>query len=149
MYNQYTLPLMVTVQPPVWMLYWLYFIHLGIIPLLFVTSLEWYFCLLLVILVLFSLYHNLCIHVYQSASSSILRVLVNDENEWWITMANGKTCQAELLPVNLVHARLIILGFRCAGKTAYAILTPNAGNSDILRRLRVRMRFPCKPDELK
>ena len=148
MYNQFTLPLIIQVRPPAWMNYWLYFIHLGILPLLPATRLPWYISLLIAVIVLHSLVTNLQLHVYQTAKCSILRILFNDENEWWITMANGETVQAELLPVNLVHARLIILGFRYKGKKSYAILAPDAENDDVMRRLRVRLRFPCTLDEL-
>ena len=148
MYNQFTLPLIVHVHPPEWLRYWLYFVHLGILPLLLISGLDRYVVLLVAVLVIYSLYFNLRTHVYQNAKGSILRILVNDENEWWLTMSNGETIQAELLPVNLVHARLTVLGFSYAGQTVYACLTPGPDNQDTLRRLRVRLRFPCTLDEL-
>ena len=67
---------------------------------------------------------------------------LNSQEQWSMTTRDGEQLALELLAYHVVHPDCMVLGFRHDGQRFYLPLLPDSGDSDQLRRLRIRMRFP-------
>lgn len=65
--------------------------------------------------------------------------------EWMLVEADGKPRKLTPAPLNFVHPYLLILRFNARGGADHDfVLMPDNTDADVLRRIRVRMRFPRK-----
>lgn len=142
MTNHFELPVLITVKTSKWLKFWLYIIHLLVIPVILITGLGWPVKALLTIIVGISLCFVDRNYIQLPGRSSVVRIMLNDADEWWLSTAQGDTINAALLPPAFVHPLLISLLFQAQGRKFTVILTPDVVNADTLRRLRVRLRFP-------
>lgn len=141
MTNHFELPVLISVKASKWLKFWLYIIHLLVIPVILITCLAWPVIILLTTTVAISLYFVNCNYIRLQGKNSVVRIMLNDADEWWLATAHGDSINATLLPAAFVHPLLISLPFQAQGRKFTVILTPDIVNSDTLRRLRVRLRF--------
>ena len=70
------------------------------------------------------------------------QLVLDRDNNWLLAGTDGVTTPARLLPGSVVHPRLMVLRFRDENHRVRAfILTGETGDTDSLRRLRVRLRY--------
>ena len=69
-----------------------------------------------------------------------MRLILNSSDEWTLVDERGDR-PIKLLPGAFVHPRLLVLRFSDDDRKYSIILTPTMLDRDILRRLRVRLRF--------
>ena len=93
---------------------------------------------LLIVINLLDLFH---VYIWQAAASSPVEIYLDYNDVWWLTYKSGKTCKVNLISGSYVHPLLIILRFKHEFKRPVIILTPDVINNDLLRRLRVRLRY--------
>jgi len=71
-----------------------------------------------------------------------IREAVWDEHGWRLTLADGRTREARLMPSTYVGVGLVILNFRIGPIRHRAlVLTADTIDPDMLRRLRARLRL--------
>lgn len=100
------------------------------------SALPWWFCLLLDVLVGWSLIWNFQQHYWVGC-----RQLHYLDQRWWLTDATGEQ-PLELVGEFLVTPWLLVLRFTAArGKPLSLVLPPDSAAADDLRRLRVLLRF--------
>lgn len=103
------------------------------------SALSWWFCLLLDMLVGWSLIWNLRRHYWVG-----YRHLQYLERRWWLTDASGEHA-VELAGEFLVTPWLLVLRFtRDTGAGVDLVLPPDSADADDLRRLRVLLRFALR-----
>ena len=141
MQNQFELPVSISIISSVYLKIWIYLIHLGSIPVVLLSGLPWFLKVACAPVILISLYTTRRKFILLESSSSITRLFLNDLEEWWLTSATGRTFKADLQSPALVHPMLTVLCFKSGSDQYQVVLTPDIGNSDDLRRLRVRLRF--------
>jgi hypothetical protein len=74
-------------------------------------------------------------------------LLLGRHDEWSLVKANGERCGARLLAGYFVSTRLVIMRLQAPGaRPLHVVLTPANTPPDVLRRLRVRLRFPLSAD---
>jgi hypothetical protein len=142
MTNNFELPIVITVRPSKWLNLWLYITHIFAIPVVFMADLVVPVQVLLIVTICLSLFFSIGKYIYFREANSIVRIILNGADEWWLTTVRGDTISATLLPAALVHPLLVILPFQTRDGTYTVILTPDVTDPDMLRRLRVRLRFP-------
>lgn len=142
MANHFKLPVFIIVKASRWLKIWLYIIHLIAVPVILITSLAWPVKYMLIFICCISLFYSLRNYIQLTGKNSIVRLILNDADEWWLTTAQGDTLDATLLPGALVHPMLVILPFRSQNGKHTVILSPDVINNDMLRRLRVRLKYP-------
>lgn len=142
MTNHFELPVLISVKASKWLKFWLYIIHFLAIPVIVMTALAWPAKALLAITIGGSLYFVKRNYIQLQGRNSIVRVVLDDADEWWLSTARGDTIHATLLPAAFVHPLLITLPFQSHGRKYTVILTPDIVNANMLRRLRVRLRYP-------
>jgi hypothetical protein len=141
MSNQFILPVLVFIRPSLYLKFFIYGIHAGALPAVFAANLSWSIrCLLLGVLII-SLMHAIWTNVLQKNPDSPVQLLLDADDEWWLTTASGQTIRVRLIATAFVHPLLTVLPFRAARGRHAVILTPDAVDTDSFRRLRVRLRF--------
>ena len=145
MTNHFELPVLISVKASKWLKFWLYIIHFLVFPVIVMTELVWLAKALLIITIGGNLYFVNRNYIRLQGRNSIVRIMLNDADEWWLTTAGGDAIHATLLPAAFVHPLLIALPFQAQGRKYTVILTPDVVNTDMLRRLRVRLRFLRHP----
>ena len=145
MTNHFELPVLISVKASKWLKFWLYIIHFLAIPVIVMTDLGWLVKVLLTVAIGGSLYVVNCNYIKLQGRGSIVRIMLNEADEWWLTTARGDTIHATLLPAAFVHPALITLPFQAQGRKYTVVLTPDIVNTDMLRRLRVRLKFLRHP----
>lgn len=145
MYNQFELPVSLSINPSIWLKIWIYLIHFGSIPAVMLSGLPMVMRMAIIPAILASLYLTRRKFILLKSKSSVTAVFLNDLDEWWLTTADGHTFKATLLPAALVYPLLTVLCFKYGTQKYPVILTPEITNMDDLRRLRVRLRFRRSP----
>lgn len=82
-------------------------------------------------------------HAALSTSFSVLRVVWDAQDRWWLTAGDGSEIEARLLHDSYVSQALVVLNFRDVAthrRTSVLLLRDNA-DVDLLRKLRVRLRI--------
>ncbi len=92
-------------------------------------------------MLLISLVHTLCLYVWQNVPYSPVELILNDMEEWLLILAEGQTVEVVLRSGAFVHPLLVVLPFKYGLRFPVVILTPDVVDQDLLRRLRVRLRF--------
>jgi len=129
-----------------WLLYFLLGTHLGALITVFTLPLELDLQLLLSFLIFICLVRAMRRHVFRNAASAIRRVEWDGEGEWRLFLASGEELTAKLCPSSYVQPWLLVLNFS-SGRfvNRSLILTSDAMDPDLLRRLRMHLRlsYPC------
>nr|WP_232225003.1 protein YgfX [Acidihalobacter ferrooxydans] len=88
-----------------------------------------------------SLYRNLRVYVLFNAPRSLLRLVWEVSGKWRVWDAFGREHAATLEPDCFVNPNLVILSLRLEGLGRRAVLLlPDSLDTEVLRRLRVRLR---------
>jgi len=140
--SRFELPLLIIIKPSPWMSSVLIFIHIGAAAALLAVDLHSIAISAVLMAIAASLAHALVTVVGQKHPDTPVQLLLTAGEEWWLTCVSGHTFQARLLPVACVHPLLTVMSFGARGRRRYSvILTPDVVDGDLLRRLRVRLRF--------
>ncbi len=139
--NPFELPLEFPVKPSRRMILVLYVIHAGAMISVLVSGLPIGLQPFPILLVLVSLWHCHRLYIAQDNPASVVAVLLNVRNEWWLKTCMGRDIRADLQAGAFVHPLVIILFFKAEGENFRVVLTPDRINPDDFRRLRVRLRY--------
>jgi len=118
--------------------------HLSALGLIFLLPISLWLQTPMVALVILSLLHNRNTHLLRSNASAITAVEWDGEDEWLLFCANGAKRRARLLGSSYVQPWMMVLNFISLGKgpkKVSLILTPDALDAAMQRRLRVRLRL--------
>jgi toxin CptA len=117
-------------------------VHGAALAVVFAIPLEWYWRALLGTAVVAGLAHALGTHVLYVAPRAVREATWDSDGTWTLTLVSGEREEASLLPSTYVTARLLVLSFRCGQWRHRAlVLTADALEPNLLRRLRVRLRL--------
>jgi hypothetical protein len=118
--------------------------HLPAFGLILLLPISLWLQAAMVVLVALSLLHNRNTHLLRSNISAITAVEWDGEDEWLLFSAKGTKRRARLRGSSYVQPWLMVLNFMAVGKGpkyASLILTPDALDAAMQRRLRVRLRL--------
>lgn len=144
----FELPIHITYRPPAWLAITLIISHVGAIICIFVLPVPPWIKVSLTAVVMAGLLRSLSRHLHDSYRSDPSQLILNASDEWILVDERGDR-SIMLLPGAFVHPALLVLRFRDNGRINTCILAPSTVNGDILRRLRVRLRFNKVMDEKK
>lgn len=144
MYSQFELPVSISIRPCIWLKIWIYLIHLVSIPTVIFSGIPLVMRMAIFPAIFVNLYLVRKKFILLKSRSSVVSVYLNDLEEWWLTTADGRTFMATLMPAAVVNPLLTVLCFKSGDQRYPVILTPQKGNQNELRRLRVRLRFKRK-----
>ena len=136
----FTLPIHINYRPPVWLAGALLVSHTATIICILFMPVPVLLQLVMIIAVIGSCIYYWRIFLVRMDLSSPVRLLLSIEDVWTLVDSNGER-EVQLLTESLVHPALVVLRFKDNRRTHAVILTPGTVNRDILRRLRVRLRF--------
>ncbi len=74
-------------------------------------------------------------------------ILLNSEDEWFVITNSNESLPAIERPGSFVHPLLVVLLLRCQNRNFAIILSKDNVHEELLRRLRVRLRFPVKTSD--
>jgi hypothetical protein len=81
-------------------------------------------------------------HVSRSAPGAVVEALWSEQGTWTLRLASGAELQGSLSSDSFVTVPLTVLNFRSARRrNASLVLTADAVDPELLRRLRVRLRL--------
>ncbi len=113
---------------------------LSVLPL----SLEWWWRSALLSVVFLSLVHVLRRQALLAGANAVRGLLWESEGSWLLTLGDGRSCAAQLLPGAFVHPWLVVLNFKLEdawwGSRA-VVLCADGLDGQSHRRLRVRLRL--------
>lgn len=116
--------------------------HGAALAVVFAIPLDWYWRVLLAAAVVGGLARALGAHVLYLAPRAVREATWDSDGTWTLTLVSGEREKASLLPSTYVTARLLVLSFRCGRWRHRAlVLTTDALEPNLLRRLRVRLRL--------
>jgi len=136
----FTLPLHIIYRPPGWLAGALLVSHTATIICILFMPVPILLHLVMIITVVGSCIYYCCIYLARKDLSSPVQLLLSIKDVWTLVDSNGER-EVQLLSESLVHPALVVLRFKDNRHTRVFILTPGTVNPDILRRLRVRLRF--------
>ena len=104
--------------------------------------LDWYWRVVLVVVVLSSLLYALGAHYLYLIPRAVREATWGADGTWTLILVSGERVEASLLPSTYVTARLLVLNFRCGRWQHRALVLPHdALDANLQRRLRVRLRL--------
>jgi len=131
--TKYATPLLLEPGPSCSLRAWLVVIHVVAILLLPVLSLPAGAGLIILLLILFSLWHAIRLH-----PGSVSAVLWSETRSCRLSLASGQDIEARLLPQVFILPWLVIMRFRSDRKRLHQlVLLPDMLEPEIFRRLRV------------
>ena len=136
----FELPIHITYRPPGWLAGTLIAGHAGTIICVLVISVPIWLKLVMVVAIIASYLVYWRIYVQCTQLPSPIELILSSEDEWKLVDATGAR-EVQLLPESLVHPALLVLRIRDGNRVHPFILTPQTVDRDVLRRLRVRLRF--------
>ena len=135
----FELPIHLTYRPPRWLAVVLVLSHSATIICILALAVPVWLKLVTVAVVIGS-----CVGYWlkyiQCHQDQPLQLILNSADEWKLVDEAGAR-EVQLLPQSLAHPALLVLRFRDGRRVQVFILTPRTVDRDILRRLRVRLRF--------
>lgn len=141
MEGAFKLPIHIHYHPPGWLFIVLTICHTGAIICVFTIPVLIWVKLMFFITIISS---YLCYGKRYIKSRNLdipVQLILTIDDEWKLIDEKGDR-YVELLPGAYVHPGLVVLRFKDDNNKVYPfILTPVSVNRDILRRLRVRLRF--------
>lgn len=97
--------------------------------------------ILLGLMLAVSLYRNLRVYVLLNSPRSLLKLVWDASGKWRAWDGFGREHEATLTPDYFVHPKLVIFSLKLEGLGRRAVLLlPDSLDSEVLRRLRVRLR---------
>ena len=90
-----------------------------------------------------SLTHGHVLHIARGSPWAITRAVWDELGLWRLTLASGRTLEAELLPDSFVTLPLVVLNFRTGRwwSRRSLILAGDTVDPELLRKLRVRLKL--------
>jgi hypothetical protein len=141
-YSKFLLPLVFVYRPSKSLLYFLILMHGATLPGLAYAGIDPRIAVVCGILVIWSLLRYTIQHCSRSGVGHGNRFILSPDNDWWMLDRNGKGQLIKQLRGSVVHPWLVIIRFKCEQDRCYAlILTRDNLEADVLRRLRVRLRY--------
>ena len=133
--TKYATPLLLEPGPSRSLRAWLVVIHVVAIILLPSLSLPAGAGLILLLLILFSLWHTIRRH-----PDSVSAVLWSETRSCRLSLASGQDVEARLMPQVFILPWLVIMRFKSDRKRLHQlVLLPDMLESEVFRRLRVRL----------
>ena len=133
--TKYATPLLLEPGPSHSLRAWLVVIHVVAILLLPSLSLPAGAGLILLLLILFSLWHTIRRH-----SDSVSAVLWSEARSCRLSLASGQDIEARLMPQVFILPWLVIMRFKSDRKRLHQlVLLPDMLEPEVFRRLRVRL----------
>jgi toxin CptA len=118
-------------------------VHVLSLAALVITPLPLWLRLGLGLLLMASLIHGHGLHIARGSPRAITRAVWDELGLWRLTLASGRTLEAQLLPDSFVTLPLVVLNFRagpwCSRRSL--ILSGDAVDPELLRKLRVRLKL--------
>ncbi len=140
--SAFELPIHIHYRPSAWVLYGLTISHIGAMICLFPIVIPIGLKFLLGSAIVYSTIRTYRTYLKASTAIKPIQLILNAEDEWIIITSDGNNQASTLLPESFVHPYLVVLRFATENKRYFAfILTPDNVDQDILRRLRVRLKF--------
>ncbi len=140
--SAFELPIHIHYRPSTWVLYGLTFSHIGALICLFPIVIPVGLKFLLGSAIVYSTIRTYRIYLESSTAIKPIQLILNAEDEWLIISSDGNSQASTLLAESFVHPYLVVLRFTTENKQYFVfILTPENVDQDILRRLRVRLKF--------
>jgi len=136
----FELPIHIAYRPPGWLAGALVVSHSGSIICILALSVPVWLKVSMTIAVIASCIGYWRRYIRCSEAQPPLELILNSEDEWKLVDATGAR-EVRLLQQSLVHPALLVLRFQDGRRIHAFILTPRMVDRDILRRLRVRLRF--------
>lgn len=95
------------------------------------------------LLVALSLVLGFRLHIARNTAQAISSALWDEKGIWKLTLASGENLDARLLPDSVVTQPLIVLNFKTGSRwrSRSLVLPSDAVDSDLLRKLRVRLKL--------
>ena len=136
-----TAPLVLQPRPSVRLGTWVLGSHLAALGTTLALPLDWFWRLGLGVVLLASLGFTLWARVLGRAPWSIHTAVWGDSG--WVLLRNDRrVLTARLAPSSFIGLHLVVLNLRCEGlRRATLVLSADAIDADLLRRLRVRLRL--------
>ena len=140
--TKYASPLTIEVRRSRQLLALLLFAHIGALLLIWALSISLWLILLIALLIVTSLLYSVKRHYLRNSHNAIVHAVWDADENWHLSLANGSTVIARLLPDTYIHPWLVVLNFvsQNPSKKYSLLLLPDSLDASTLRRLRVRLR---------
>ena len=138
--NEFNIPVRITYRPPITLLHYMAFTHIGAIICLCVVSLSIFLFGILSVLIIVNYF--LYYQKFESEREAVpsVELCLGNSNEWTALMLVDDVMTLRLLPGALMHQLLLILRFVDEnGRSFCFVLSKENFAIDILRGLRVRL----------
>lgn len=97
--------------------------------------------IVLILLIVFSTYYFLRLHVFLGASKSVKSIYQDSRNNWFLITANNEEKNVSLMSESFNSNYLVILNFSHFDKANYVVIvTPDSVARDSFRQLKVKLR---------
>ncbi len=138
--KKYATPLRLELQPSFTLLVLLSVMYGGAALILLSISFYWPLGTLLFVVVLYSLYMQLRLHLWMNSPKSVVALVWMEENGWKIFDRDGKSIDATLSGQSYLHAKLVVLKFKTEmEEQRVAIIFADSVTAEAHRKLRVRL----------
>ena len=117
---------------------------------LVITPLPLWLRLGLGLLLMAGLIYGFTLHIARGTPWAITRAVWDELGLWRLTLASGRTLEAQLQPDSFVTLPLVVLNFRTGPwwSRRSLILTGDAVDPELLRKLRVRLKLEYGREQL-
>jgi len=140
--SAFNLPVIINYRPSLWVFSCLCMVHFGALICLYPAAIPVWLKWLLMATVLCSYIRHHRVYVILKNSSCPQRLILKASDEWLLCSRDGASIPIKLLPESFVHPWLVVLRFKGHKLHFHAfVLTLDNIDVDILRRLRVRLRY--------
>jgi hypothetical protein len=142
-HSGFDLPIRIDYHQPKWIDQIIAFSHLGAIFCIFLTNLQTWLKLILIVGVIIKFI--LWLACYISNRNETIRIFLDKEDEWLVVPSVNDPVRATLKSACILFPELIFLRLYDEKNATYEfILTRNSASQETLRRLRVRLYHPRK-----
>jgi len=138
--SAFELPIHISYRPPAWLAFVLIINHFGAIICIFIVPVPVWVKVIIITAILAGLIWSLYGYLHDRYVLPVRRLILNSCDEWKLVDKQGDRT-IKLLPGAFVHEHLVVLRFKDGRRHYSFILSPSSVNRDVLRRLRVRLRF--------
>lgn len=139
--NGFATPLRIERQPSLQLATCLILAHgvaVCVLPFIAIAAL---FKVLVLLAIVLSLIANLRRHAWLVHPRAVRNVVMRAHDDWWLEFRDGSEATVELLGDTYIHPLLTILNFRDGHTRRSVVLAPDGAHPDVLRRLRVHLRW--------
>lgn len=97
--------------------------------------------LVLILLIVFSTYYFLRLHLFFNASRSVKTIYQDSRNNWFLISATNDEIKVSLLPESFSSNFLIIINYIDSNQDKYVVvITPDSVPSELFRQLKVNLK---------